>query len=258
MRIRPTTWAALFALALVGCAPEATEGQPLRVFAAASTHEVIRLISSSYEEATGVTVKVNAASSSVLARQIEHGASADIFLSADIRWMDHLQRVGRIKSADRDNFLTNRLVIASPTESRFAFDGGSDADLARAFDGHWVMGDPDHVPVGRYGKKALQSAGWWSGLSSRLVPALDAAASANLLAMGEMQMGVLYATDALSTKSIHILADIPASLHGPIIYPIASIGHSKAARNFMGFLREPEQIAHFQAHGFGVVEDQQK
>ena len=125
--------------------------------------------------------------------------------------------------------------------------------LHNLFFGRWVMADPDHVPAGRYGKQALENLGCWDNLKNRLIPALDAAAAANILALGEVPVGLLYNTDVCNNPALRVAATLPESVHEPIIYPVAAMSNSQSARQFVKFLAAEPQLKLFRAHGFQIV-----
>lgn len=253
MQLKWTGNTAFLLLLLAGCDAGPNNDDDLIIFAAASTAEVMEQIADRFEEETGITTKVSAASSSVLARQIESGAPADMFLSADQIWMDHIATSEGLPQSLQSSLLSNRLVLATHADSPFTFNWEGSQPLHEAFVGRWVMGNPTHVPVGRYGQQALEHSQSWAKLKPRLLPALDAAAAANLLAMGEVPLGLLYATDVSNNPSLRIAAVLPTSLHDAIVYPLAVLNDSESSKRFAQFLQAKQQLDLFREHGFQIV-----
>jgi molybdate transport system substrate-binding protein len=251
---REVALAAALGLA-AGCTGSESPG-PVRILAAASLGPALEEFAAVHTRETGDEVAIGTAASSVLAKQIDAGAPADLFLAADPRWMDWLAERGRLEPGTRRDLLRNDLVIAAPSGRGFPPPpaGGS---LAKAFAGRLALGDPDHTPVGRYAKAALESAGWWEEVSSRLVPAADARAALALVERGECAAGVLYASDAAGSRRVEIVARIPASRHPPIVYPVAVIsGRDRpAVRRALARLTSPEGLARFERFGFRRATD---
>ena len=196
----------------------------------------------------GTRVSVNAAASSTLARQIEAGAPADLYLSANVQWMDRLDRAGQLEPGTRTDLLRNELVIATPRQD--GLPDGADADLPANIRRCVAMADPDHVPAGKYARQVLEARGWWDGLQGRLVPAADVRAALMLLARGECDAGLVYATDLIASPKVRRLG--PAPEHDPIVYPVAAIkGRATAAvRSFLGYIGSPPAQAVARARGF--------
>lgn len=261
-------WAVQFgvclAFALLACggperadsdaAPPAAASTPVTVFAAASTTDVMIRLARRYQAATGVFVRCNFASSSTLARQIESGAPADLFFSADEVWMDHVERLDRIEPNSRRDLLGNSLVLVAPAGRPFAarMDGGF--DLPNAFEGRIAIGDPAHVPAGRYAQQALRYFGWWEKLERRILPAMDVRDALRLVAIDEAPAGIVYATDAASIPGVAVLDTFPEASHDPIRYPIALLrGASAPARGFLEFLEGAEAASVFETAGFRLI-----
>lgn len=194
------------------------------------------------------------AASSALARQIEQGAPADIFASADEPWMDYLQQRDLIAPASRTSPLGNRLVLIAPT------DQPGDVNLAPGVDllarlgpqGRIATGDPGSVPVGKYAQAALTALGVWDQTAPRLARADNVRAALLLVERGEAPLGIVYATDALASKKVRVVATFPADSHPPITYPIAVLksASSKDSRGFEHFLLSPAGKAIFKGYGF--------
>jgi len=248
--------AALLLLTALGAPAWARER--VTVFAAASTTNAITEIARSFEAKGGVEAEIVTAfaASSALARQIEGGAPADLFLSADVKWMDHLVAQRLIEPGSRIDLLGNRLALIAPADSALApVEIGPGLDLpALLGDGRLATGDPDHVPVGLYAKEALTRLGAWPKLENRLARAESVRAALAFVERGEAPLGIVYATDAAVTPRVKVLGLFPADSHAPITYPAALVAGraGKAARAFLDFLKGPEARAVFEAHGFQV------
>ena len=227
----------------------------ITVFAAASASECMAAISRQYEAAHGVKVKLNLAASSVLARQIEAGAPCDIFLSADQEWMDYLAQRERIQAASRRDLLGNRLVIVMPTNRPIAVRMDRDFDFASSFNGRLAVGDPAHVPAGKYAKAALQQLGWWAALQNRLAPAENVRAALQLVERGETEAGIVYATDARVARGVRVAAIFPEETHIPIRYPVAlCTGAGAGAPGLLEFLSSAAVITVWTNAGFTVMQ----
>jgi molybdate transport system substrate-binding protein len=200
-------------------------------------------------------VKFSYAASSALARQIEAGAPADVFMSADTDWMDYLQTHHLIDTATRRNVVGNRLVLISPADSRVTIRIAPHFALAQLLGkGRLATGDPDSVPVGKYAKAALIHLGVWDQVRNRIAAAENVRAALVLVARGEAPLGIVYRTDALVTRSVRIVADFPANSHDPIIYPAAVTAQAQAgAAGFVKFLVSPTAEAIFTQYGFDVA-----
>lgn len=258
-------WGAGAALALAAAATHpiaasAAEGQAsatqpkLTVFAASSASDCLNAIAKAYGVSHKATVRLNFAASSVLARQIEQGARCDLFLSADLEWMDYLAQRTNIQAATRQDLLGNRLVIVAPTNSPLAVRMDRTFDLAKAFTGRLAVGDPEHVPAGKYAKEALQSMGWWDGLKDRLAPAENVRAALLLVERGETDAGIVYFTDARASKAVAVAAEFPQDSHKPIRYPVAlCTAAGPEARAFLDYLSGKEAAAIWSAAGFTVL-----
>lgn len=249
-----------FALALTAllacCAAHAAERsreRPVRVFAAASLAPALEEIAARWQRAGHPHPSLAFGASSTLARQIEAGAPADLFASADRAWMDHLARRGRIDPASRSDLLGNALVLVAPKGRRFAARAEPGFPIAAAFRGRLCMGVPDVVPAGIYAKQALQRLGWWRSLQGRIVGADDVRAALAFVERGECGAGIVYATDARGSDRVEVVAAFPAALHAPIVYPFATVKDGRAgARAFLAYLRSPAAAEVFARHGFVV------
>ena len=247
---------AIFALAIFAPAVSAQDGERLTVFAAASTTDAVTEVLERFEAETGVAGVASFASSSTLARQIAAGAPADVYISANLSWMDHLDARKALRADSRLGLLGNRLVLVSAAGSGFDCDPGAGCDLAAALgDQRLAVGDPDHVPAGLYTKQALQALDQWESVAPKLAPTSDVRAALVLVARGETPAGIVYATDAALLPELRVVAALPAGSHDPIVYPAAVTAESAhpAAADFLRYLTGPEARAVFARHGFTVI-----
>lgn len=248
---------AAFALAAAlcsGCAPRVPDA-PLTVFAAASLKEALDEAAASYASTTGHQVRVSYAASSALARQIEHGAPADVFVSADLDWMDALQAKGRVDPATRVDLLGNTLVLVAPSDSAAAVPAlarGADLLPALGEHGRIALAMTASVPAGKYAKAAFESLGMWPALQPRAAESENVRAALLMVARAEAPLGVVYGSDAQSEPRVRVLATFPASSHPPIVYPVARIANSRHAQGaaFVRWLQTPDAQAFFSARGF--------
>ena len=222
-------------------------------FAAASTTEALTEAAEHFARAGHGRVRGVFAGSSILAKQIENGAPADIYLSANPAWMDYLAARGHIVPATRRDLLANSLVLIAPAASpaSSAFDAETDI-VAALGDRRLAVGDPDHVPAGIYARQALEALGLWPELENRLIRAADVRLALYLVARGEAPLGIVYASDAGAFDGIRVAAAIAPAEHAPIRYPIALVTgrDNPVARQFLEFLATPEMAALFRRHGF--------
>jgi len=246
--------AALVLAASLGAARPLVAGDVL-IFAAASTTQAIEEAGEHFARAGRDRVRGVFAGSSILAKQIDNGAPADIYLSANPAWMDYLAGRGRIDSASRRDLLANSLVVIAPAASALGDDFAAAADIPAALgDGRLALGDPDHVPAGIYARQALASLGLWAALENRLVRTMDVRAALRLVARGEAPLGIVYASDAGAFGGVRVMAALGPSGHDPIRYPIALVAGrgNPAAQRFLDFLATPEMAALFRRHGFAL------
>jgi len=229
--------------------------QPLRVFAAASLTDALNELGRAYA-ATGQPAPVfNFAASSALARQIEQGADADLFISADEPWMDHLAQRNLIAPQTRVSFLSNRLVLIAPTDRRLSIRIARGMNLHRALrGGRLAMADPDSVPAGRYGRAALEHYGAWAGVERDVVRAENVRAALRFVEVGEAAAGIVYLSDARATRNVALVATFPEASHPRISYPMAVVAEhdSPRARAFAAFLQSNRADAVFRRYGFIV------
>lgn len=227
-----------------------------QVFAAASLKNALDNIIKQYNAETGKAVAASYAASSALARQIEQGAPADIFMSADLDWMDYLQQRNLIKPDTRVSLLGNRLVLIAPADSSAQIEIGKGFDLATLLgDGRLAVGETSSVPAGRYAKAALESLGVWSSVEPKLAPAENVRAAMALVARGEAPFGIVYETDAAADKSVKVVGFFPEDSHPPIIYPVALTAASANpdAPAFLAYVRSAKAVPLFREQGFTVI-----
>jgi len=246
----------LVALAIVGglaSPPASAEEKGLTVFAAASMKNALDDIDAAYSAKTGVKVVASYAASSVLAKQIDQGAPADIFLSADTDWMDYAAKQKVINTETRTNLLGNSIVLIAPKDSsidKVAIAPGF--DLARlAGHGRIATGDVSSVPVGKYAKAALEKLGAWDAAAPKFAMAESVRAALTLVARGEAALGIVYATDAKVEPEVKIIGTFPADSHPPIIYPVAGTTSAGAgAADYLAFLHSSAAKTIFEKYGF--------
>jgi molybdate transport system substrate-binding protein len=236
-------------------APPRAAADDIVVFAAASLTNALGEIGQAFERQGGVKAAFSFASSSTLAKQIENGAPAQVFFSADTEWMDYLEKLRRIAPGSRADLLGNRLVLIAPADSNLSVTLKPGVDFASLLKGGLLAtGDPDHVPVGKYAKVALGKLGAWDAISGRIARADSVRAALALVERGEAPLGIVYATDAAVAPKVKVIAVFSEDLHPPIIYPAALVqGRSApAAVRFLDYLKTPEAKAVFQKYGFSV------
>lgn len=245
--------AALAALLLSLPAAAQDQQRPaLLVFAASSLTDVLGDLSATFTARSGVPVKLSFAASSVLARQIEAGGKADVFVSADQEWMDYLQARGLIETRSRTNLVGNRLVLIAPADSRIELKIARGFRLVEALGhGRLATGDPDTVPVGRYARAALVSLGVWDEIQNHLVRAENVRSAIMFVGRGEAPLGIVYATDALADPQVRIVDTFPAGTHGPITYPGAATRRARAeAIAYLNYLASPQSRDTWKKFGF--------
>jgi molybdate transport system substrate-binding protein len=226
----------------------------ITAYLTASLTNALKDLAVIYEQKMGVKVQTSFASSSVLAKQIEAGAPADIFISADLEWMDYLEGKNKIEPGSRRNLLSNSLVVIAPKSKTFPLKMEKGFNFAEAFKGKLAMGDPDHVPAGIYGKEALRYMGWWEAVSSRIVRGENVRAALAFVERGEADAGIVYATDAWQSDKVEVLGMFPEESHKPIIYPAALVkGAGNPAKAFLDFLSSEQAGNIFTKYGFIVL-----
>lgn len=245
----------LIAVSLASTAARAQDDAGLTVFAAASLKEALDDAAAAYRKQTGVPVRVSYAASSALARQIEQGAPADVFFSADLEWMDYLQQRNRLDVATRRSLLGNRLVLIAPRASKAQVDLKRPATLLAALgDGRLAVGQTRTVPAGKYAKASLESLSLWNGVRPRLAESESVRAALMLVARGETPLGIVYASDAKAEPDVRVVATFPEDSHPPIVYPVAALRGARAAQaaRFVQWLGSPAADALFTKRGFAV------
>jgi molybdate transport system substrate-binding protein len=234
--------------------PVSAAAATVTVFAAASLKEALDQQALRFETDTGNKVTVAYGGSNALARQIEAGAPADLFVSADLDWMDYLEQRGLLASGSRVNLLRNDLVLIEPATGRTTLRIGPNFALAAALGTQKLaLANPDSVPAGKYGKAALAALGVWSAVERRVVRTENVRAALALVARGEAAFGIVYKTDALADKAVRIVDAFPEATHAPIVYPAALLAPAKSpnAKLLLDFLRSATARAVWQRYGFG-------
>ena len=246
----------LFGIGLLALPPFACADDVL-VFAAASLKPALDRILASPEVTAIGNVKASYAASSQLARQIESGAPAALFISADQDWMDWLSARHLIVAGTRADLVGNTLVLVAPKDNttRLAIVPGFDLIGALGNDGRLALAEPNSVPAGKYAKAALTTLGVWSSIESRIVAADNVRAALNFVARGEAPLGIVYRSDAVSEPAVRIVATFPDATHAPIVYPAAIVaGHdSPTASKLLDRLRSAPEQAIFRAYGFDAL-----
>lgn len=245
-------------VAAAALAPAALRADPV-VFAAVSLREALDAAADAFlRERGGPRPVLSYAASPALARQIEQGAPADVFVSADRAWMDHLERGGHLRAGTRATLASNRLVLVGPVSGpapTLRIETGFPLAAALGPGGRLAVGDFAAVPAGRYARAALESLGVWPSVAGRLAQAENVRVALALVARGEAPLGIVYATDARAEPKLRIVDTFPEASHPPIVYPAAvtAASRSSRARAFVEFLRSPAGVALFTAHGFAAA-----
>jgi molybdate transport system substrate-binding protein len=251
--------AALLAACLVPLAAQAqqrAQDSSILVFAAASMKNALDDVDVAFGKQSGIAVVASYDASSALMKQIEQGAPADVFISADLKWMDYGSEKKLVDDGTRANLLGNQLVLIAGKESRLGNVTISPGlDLAGlAGDGRIATGDVRAVPVGIYAKAALQKLGLWDAVEPKLAMVGNVRAALVLVARGEAPLGIVYATDAKVEPAVKVIATFPNDPHDPIVYPIAATRTARpAAARYLGFLRSAAARAIFEHYGFSVL-----
>ena len=230
--------------------------EKLTVFAAASLKNALDAVNAACEPDVGEAATISYAASSALARQIEHGAPADIFMSADLDWMAYLSDKNLTVRDTETRLLGNRIVLIAPADSSASTDIAAGFDLAALLgDGRLAMANVDAVPAGKYGKQALETLGVWASVEGKVAQAENVRAALALVSTGEAPLGIVYATDAAADPKIKVVATFPEDTHAPIIYPVARLVDSKDAEApaFLKCLQTSKAKALFEEHGFTVL-----
>jgi molybdate transport system substrate-binding protein len=256
-RILITGVAALAAASIAVMAyPALAQAEDVVVFAAASLKNALDDIAVKWQHDSGKHAVISYAASSTLAKQIENGAPADLFISADLDWMNYLEERKLIVPSSRLNLLGNSLVLIAPKDSDVALTVAPGFPLAALLgSGRLAMADPSAVPAGKYGKAALEKLGVWSAVKNRVAAAENVRAALLLVARGEAPLGIVYRTDAAVEPGVKIVATFPADTLPPIIYPIALTAASTNpdAKAFAAYLSSPAAGPLFEKQGFTVL-----
>lgn len=257
MRHRTPVSALLILFFALLLAPLSALADDVLVFAAASLKPSLDKIIATPEAAALGTIKPSYAASSQLAKQIEAGAPAALFISADQDWMDYVAERKLLADGTRENLLGNALVLVAPKDSTAKIDVEPGFDLVGLLgkDGKLALGEPNSVPAGKYAKAALTRLGVWDAVSPRVVSAENVRAALNFVAKGEAPLGVVYRSDAVSEPAVRVVATFPESTHAPIVYPAALVAgqDSPAARKLLELLHAQGEQAIFREYGFDVA-----
>ncbi len=246
----------LLSLLCILLLPLAAQAQELTVFAAASLTDAMKDVSAQWAKVGHQPLRLSFGSSSTLARQIEQGAPADVFASADEKWMDYLAEKKLIVADTRKDLLGNDLVLVVPADKprHVTIDPGFDLTGLLGPGGRLAVGDPAHVPVGIYAEQALKKLGLWASIEPRLARTDDVRSGLLLVERGEAPAGIVYTTDASVSKGVMVAGTFPASSHDPVSYPFAltKTGDTAEARALLAFLAGPQARAVFVQRGFKV------
>ena len=247
--------AAILAVAFLTGFVDVARTDEILVAAAASLTDVLKELSAAYQSKSKNTVNFNFGPSSTLARQIEEGAPADVFFSADLAQMDNLNKKGRLEPGMRKNLLSNQLVIIVPADSKLAI--GSPKDLLKPEVKRIALAEPSSVPVGVYSSKYLSDEGLWEKVKPKVVPVLDVRATLASVESGNVEAGFVYKTDAAISKKVKIVFEVPIDKGPKIVYPVAIVKESKrkdTARDFLNYVQIPASKELFKKYGFVVLD----
>ena len=246
--------AALLAFGAVG-ARAADAPAAVLVFAAASLANVLTDLNAAFTARTGIRVTSSLAASSTLAKQVEAGAPADVYFSADLQWMDYLQQRGLLQAGSRRDVVSNSLVLIAPAASPLRVRIAPGFDLAKLLaGGRLAVADPDSVPAGIYAREALQKLGVWSSVEPRLVRAENVRAALAYVARGDAPLGIVYRTDALVETHVRVVGVFPADSHAPIVYPVALTRTANpAAARFLAFVTSAAAGPIYRKWGFEPI-----
>ncbi|MBQ1543160.1 MAG: molybdate ABC transporter substrate-binding protein [Caulobacteraceae bacterium] len=241
---------------LIAALPATAAPPPVTVFAAASLQNALTDVGQAYTAKTGVPIRFSFAGSSAIARQIEQGAPADLFISADVEWMDYLAQRRLIVAASRRDLLSNDLVLIAPKDARATLRIAKGFPLAKALGpGRLALADPATVPAGKYAKASLTALGVWDQVSGHVASAENVRAALAYVARGEAPFGIVYATDAAVEPKVRTVGTFPEASHPRIVYPgaLTAASRNPAAAGFLGFLQGPEATAVFRRYGFNIL-----
>ena len=236
--------------------PLSPRAQELTVFAAASLTDAMKDVSAAWQKAGHPALRLSFGASSTLARQIDQGAPANVFASADTKWMAYLAERHELAEGTTIELLGNELVLVVPASNpdNFAIAQGLDVAALLGRDGRLATGDPAHVPVGLYAEQALRKLGLWEAVAPHLARTDDVRAALLLVERGEAPAGIVYATDAAASPKVRVAGRFPDDSHDPIVYPFAvtRAGDNATARDLLGFLQTSPARAIFASRGFKV------
>jgi molybdate transport system substrate-binding protein len=254
---RRTVLVSVLAAAAIGLASALpAAAADLVVFAAASMKGSLDKVATAFEKTQGTKVTISYAASSQLAKQIEAAAPADVFISADTKWMGYLVEKGAVEKSATFNLLGNSLVLVAAKDTTLSLKIARDFPLAATLgDGRIAMGEPKSVPAGKYGKEALEYYGVWKAVEPKVAGADNVRAALKLVASGEAPLGIVYLTDAMADPEVKVVDTFGEESHSPIVYPIAALKSSAnpATSAFMTFIRGPEATAIFKEAGFTTL-----
>jgi molybdate transport system substrate-binding protein len=258
LSIKRRAWLGLaMASALAPMTAARAQAGGLVIFAAASLKNALDEAATDWSKATSKPMpKISYAASGPLAKQIEQGAPADLFISADLEWMDYVEKKDLIRKDTRFNLLGNKLVLVAAADSKASIEVKQGFDLVKALNGgRLAMGDPASVPAGKYGLAALQKLGVWESVKDKTANAESVRAALALVARGEAPLGIVYSTDATPDKTVRIVGTFPEDSHPPIIYPVAVTKDSKSAdaAPFLDYLKGAKARPAFEKQGFTVL-----
>ncbi len=254
-RIGALCWIAIFFCVQSSFIAPLQAADTVRIFAAASLKTVLDRAAQDYQGKAGVEIRISYAASSTLARQIEQGAPADIFASADEEWMDHVEAKGSLRQGLRVNLLGNKLVMIAPKISSANEVSLTPEGILKALgEGRLATGDVNSVPAGKYARQALETLGLWQVVRSRIAGAENVRAALAFVARGEAPLGIVYATDAAAEPLVKVVARFPVISHKPIIYPFALTKNAiPAASAFLEYLQSANAARFFEEAGFTVL-----
>uniref|UniRef100_UPI003100C050 molybdate ABC transporter substrate-binding protein n=1 Tax=Neorhizobium sp. EC2-8 TaxID=3129230 RepID=UPI003100C050 len=255
IRLAAASAAAAFVTLASFAAPAAAQ-EKVTVFAAASMKNALDNANKAWSALGGGQVTVSYAASSALAKQIESGAPADIFISADLDWMKYVSDRKLVKEDTRFNWLGNRIVLVAAKDAAKPVDIKSGFDFAGLLKGgRLAMGEPSAVPAGKYGKAALEKLGLWSSVEKSVASAESVRAALALVSRGEAPYGIVYQTDAAADPGVAIVGTFPADTHPPIVYPIAVLSESKStdASAYLDYLKSGKAAPFFEKEGFTIL-----
>jgi len=253
---RYTLFAVTAAFFLAPAAPVVAQSKDVVILAAASLKNALDDAAAAWTKQTGKTTKISYAASSALAKQIEGGIPADLFISADVPWVDYVAERKLIKLASRSDFLGNEIVLIAGKDSRIDLKVDKGFALRAALgDGRLAMANIDAVPAGKYGKASLEALGVWPSVADRVAQAENVRMAMTLVSRGEAPLGIVYKTDAAADPNVRIVGTFPANSHPPIIYPMALLASSTNpdAEAFVTYLKSPAAKPFFEKQGFTVL-----